>query len=47
MNDPDPGFKEAIETVRAIIGEEYTRGWLDAALAELDGPPIIELRKPQ
>lgn len=37
----------ATKFMRAKFGTEYTRGWLDSALAELDQPPMFELRKPQ
>jgi hypothetical protein len=37
----------ATKIMRAKFGVEYTRGYLEAALAELDQPPMIELRKPQ
>lgn len=33
--------------MRMLNGTEYTRGWLEAALAELDQPPLFTLRKPQ
>lgn len=37
----------ATKFMRAKFGAEYTRGWLESALAELDQPPMFELRKPQ
>lgn len=37
----------ATKYMRAIGGDDYVRGWLDAALAELDQPPLFVLRKPQ
>lgn len=37
----------AIHCMRAKFGEEYTRGWLEHALSDLDRPPMVELRKPQ
>lgn len=37
----------ATKYMRAIGGDDYVRGWLDAARAELDQPPIFVLRKPQ
>lgn len=33
--------------MRAIGGDDYLRGWLEAVLKELDSPPMFELRKPQ
>jgi hypothetical protein len=33
--------------MRLIGGEDYVRGWLNAALADLDKPPTITLRRPQ
>jgi hypothetical protein len=33
--------------MRAEFGKEYTRGWLDSALAELNKPPMFELIKRQ
>lgn len=36
----------ATKYMRAMYGEEYTRGWLDSAIAELDQPPMFTLRKP-
>ncbi|MET0331303.1 MAG: hypothetical protein ABW154_07725 [Dyella sp.] len=36
----------ATKFMRAKFGEEYTRGYLEAALAELDQPPMLTLRKP-
>ena len=36
----------ATKYMRAQFGEEYTRGWLESALAELDQPPLFTLRKP-
>jgi hypothetical protein len=32
--------------MRALHGSEYARGWLDSAIADLDRPPMFELRKP-
>jgi len=37
----------ATKYMRAIGGDEYVRGWLEAALAELDHPPMVELMKLQ
>lgn len=37
----------ATKYMRATGGDEYVRGWLSAALAELDQPPMIALRKTQ
>lgn len=37
----------ATKYMRAIGGDDYVRGWLDAAVAELDQPPMLVLRKPQ
>jgi hypothetical protein len=37
----------ATKYMRAMFGEEYTRGWLDSAIAELNQPPMFKLRKPQ
>ena len=37
----------ATKYMRAIGGDDYVRGWLDAARAELDQPPMFVLRKPQ
>ena len=37
----------ATKIMRAQFGVDYTRGYLEAALSELDQPPMIELRKPQ
>jgi len=37
----------ATKYMRAYGGVEYTRGWLQAAMDELDGPAPFELRKPQ
>jgi len=36
----------AIHYMRALHGDEYTRGWLDSAIADLDRPPMLVLRKP-
>lgn len=36
----------ATKYMRLLEGEEFTRGWLSAALAELDGPPPFVLREP-
>lgn len=36
----------ATKYMRAKFGDEYLRGWLDSALAELDQPPMIVLRRP-
>ena len=35
----------SVKYMRAIGGDDYVRGWLDAALAELDHPSIFDLRK--
>lgn len=35
----------AVHYVRAAFGDEYTRGWLEHALSDLDGPPLLTLRK--
>lgn len=37
----------AIHFMRAKFGDDYTRGWLEHALSDLDRPPLFELRKPQ
>lgn len=37
----------ATKYMRSIGGDEYVRGWLEAALAELDYPATVVLRKPQ
>lgn len=37
----------ATKYMRAIGGEDYVRGWLDAARAELDQPPMSTLRRMQ
>ena len=37
----------ATKYMRAKFGDEYTRGWLESALAELDRPRMFELRKAQ
>jgi hypothetical protein len=37
----------ATKYMRAIGGDDYIRGYLEAALAELDHPPIVELVKMQ
>lgn len=37
----------ATKYMRAFGGDDYVRGWLEAALAELDQPPMFELRRPQ
>jgi hypothetical protein len=37
----------ATKFMRAKFGDDYVRGWLESAIAELDTPPMIELRKPQ
>ena len=37
----------ATKYMRAIGGDDYVRGWLEAAIAELDHPPLFELRRPQ
>lgn len=31
--------------MRAIGGDDYVRGWLEAALSELDRPAAFDLRK--
>ncbi len=36
----------ATKYMRAHGGDDYVRGWLEAAISELDGPPMIELREP-
>jgi len=36
-----------IHFMRAKFGDEYTRGWLDHALSDLDKPPLMTLRKTQ
>ncbi len=37
----------SVHYMRAMFGDEYTRGWLEHALSDLDGPPLLTLRKPQ
>lgn len=37
----------AVHFMRAKFGSEYTRGWLEHALSDLDRPALVELRKPQ
>ena len=36
-----------IHAMRAVFGDDYARGWLDAAIADLDRPPLMHVRKPQ
>lgn len=35
----------AMHFMRAKFGAEYTRGWLESAIADLDQPPLVELRR--
>ena len=37
----------ATKYMRSIGGDEYVRGWLEAAIAELQHPSAFVLRKPQ
>jgi hypothetical protein len=37
----------AIHFMRATSGDEYTRGWLDHALSDLDRPPLVEIGRTQ
>lgn len=37
----------ATKFMRAMFGDDYVRGYLEAALAELDQPPMVKLRKKQ
>jgi len=37
----------AIHFMRATDGDEYTRGWLEHALSDLDRPPILQLETMQ
>ena len=33
--------------MRLLGGDDYVRGWLEAAISELDHPPLFELSRPQ
>jgi hypothetical protein len=35
----------AIHYMRAAFGDDYTRGWLEHALSDLDRPPLLVIRK--
>lgn len=37
----------ATKYMRALGGDDYVRGWLQAAMDELSGPAPFVLRKPQ
>lgn len=36
----------AIHVMRLYAGDDYTRGWLEHALSDLDKPAMFELRRP-
>lgn len=36
----------AVHYMRAMNGVEYTRGWLDSCIGDLDKPSIFTVRRP-
>lgn len=36
----------AYQLLRGVVGDEWVRGWLESALADLSAPAPIQMRRP-